>query len=154
MTTIILTVIITVIAYQLIIFIVSLADLYDNEKMQLVLCGVWSLVMFIIVYPIVKLYRKCQLHWFNTHYTKCVFYSKREGKPNSSSYFYVKNTEIDKLNQDKSRTHYIELNPERKAKNLHDIHIRSNRGYGFLTDLSNPPIGTGYSSEYIAKWLK
>ena len=154
MTTIILTVIITIVAYQLIIFIVSLADLYDNEKMQLVLCCVWSLVMFIIVYPIVKLYRKCQLHWFNTHYTKCVFYSKREGKPNSSSYFYVRNTEIDKLNQDKSRTHYIELNPERKTKNLHDIHIRSNRGYGFLTDLSNPPIGTGYSSEYIAKWLK
>ena len=154
MITIILTVIITIVAYQLIIFIVSLADLYDNEKMQLVLCGVWSLVMFIIVYPIVKLYRKCQLHWFNTHYTKCVFYSKREGKPNSSSYFYVRNTEIDKLNQDKSKTHYVELNPERKAKNLHDIHIRSNRGYGFLTDLSNPPVGTGYSREYIAKWLK
>lgn len=154
MTTIILTVIITIIAYQLIIFIVSLADLYDNEKMQLALCGVWSLIMLFIVRPIAKLYQKCQLHWFNTHYTKCVFYTKREGKTNSSTYFYVKNTEIDKLNQDKSKTHYIELNPERKAKNLHDIHIRSNRGYGFLTDLSNPPIGTGYSSEYIAKWLK
>ena len=67
MTTIILTVIITIIAYQLIIFIVSLADLYDNEKMQLVLCGVWSLIMLIIVRPIVKLYRKCLLRWFNTH---------------------------------------------------------------------------------------
>ena len=29
-----------------------------------------------------------------------------------------------------------------------------NRGYGFLTDLSNPPVGTGYSGDYIAKWLK
>ena len=154
MTTIILTAIITVIIYQLIIFIVSLADLYDNEKMQLALCGVWSLVMFIIVRPIAKLYQRCQLHWFNTHYTKCVFYTKREEKTNSSTYFYVKNTEIDKLNQDKSKTHYVELNPERKAKNLHDIHIRRNRGYGFLTDLSNPPIGTGYSGDYIAKWLK
>lgn len=154
MTTVILTAIITIIVYQLIIFIISLADLYDNEKMQLALCGVWSLIMFIIVRPIVKLYQKCQLHWFNTHYTKCVFYTKREGKANSSSYFYVKNTEINKLNQDKSKTHYIELNPEKKAKNLHDIHVRRNRGYGFLTDLSNPPIGTGYSGDYIAKWLK
>lgn len=154
MTTIILTATITIIIYQLIIFIVSLADLYDNEKMQLALCGVWSLVMLVIVRPIVKLYQKGQLHWFNTHYTKCVFYTQREGKPKSSTYFYVKNTEIDKLNQDKSKTYYIELNPERKAKNLHDIHIRRNRGYGFLTDLSNPPIDTGYSGDYIAKWLK
>lgn len=154
MTTIILTVIITVIAYQLIIFIVSLADLYDNEKMQLALCGVWSLIMFIIVRPIVKLYLKCQLHWFNAHYTNCAFYTKREGKTDSATFFYVKNTEINKLNQDKNKTHYIKINPERKAKNLHDIHIRRNRGYGFLTDLTNPPTGTGYSREYIAKWLK
>lgn len=154
MTTIILTVIITIVAYQLIIFIISLADLYDNEKMQLVLCGVWSLIMLVIVRPIVKLYLKCQLHWFNAHYTNCAFYTKREGKTDSATYFYVKNTEIDKLNQDKDKTHYIKVNPERKAKNLHDIHIRRNRGYGFLTDLTNPPTGTGYSSDYIAKWLK
>lgn len=152
MSSIILTVIITVIVYQLIIFIVSLADLYDNEKMQLALCGVWSLIMLIIVRPIVILYQKCQLRWFNTHYTKCVFYTK--GKTNSPFHFYVRNTEIDKLNQDKNKTYYIELNPEKKAKNLHDIHIRSNRGWGFLTNLSNPPIGTGYSGDYIAKWLK
>ena len=154
MTTIILTVIITIIIYQLIIFIVSLVDLYDNEKMQLALCGVWSLITFVIVRPIVKLYQKCLLRWFNTHYTKCIFYTKKEGKVKSSTYFYVKNTEIDKLNQDKNKTYYIELNPEKKAKNLHDIHIRRNRGYGFLTDLSNPPIGTGYSGNYIARWLK
>lgn len=154
MTTIILTAIITIIIYQLIIFIVSLTGLYDNEKMQLALCGVWSLVMLVIVRPIVKLYQKGRLHWFNTHYTNCALYTQREGKPKSSTYFYVKNTEIDKLNQDKSKTYYIELNPERKAKNLHDVHIRRNRGYGFLTDLSNPPIDTGYSGDYIAKWLK
>ncbi len=154
MTTIILTVIITIIAYQLIIFIVSLADLYDNENMQLVLCGVWSLIMLVIVRPIVKLYRRCKLCWFNTHYTRCIFHTKREGKTDSPFYFYVKNTEIDKLNQDKSKTRYIELNPERKAKNLLDVHIKRNRGSGFLTDLSNPPIGTGYSGDYIAQWLK
>ena len=154
MTTIILTVIITIIVYQLIIFIVSLADLYDNEKIQVVLCGVWSLIAFVIVRPIIKLYLKCQLHWFNTHYTKCIFHTKREKKTDSLTHFYVKNTEIDKLNQDKSKSHYIELVPEKKARNLHDIHIRKNRGYGFLTDLTNPPVGTGYSSDYIAKWLK
>ena len=154
MTTIILTVIITIIAYQLIIFIVSLADLYDNEKMQLALCGVWSLIAFIIVRPIIKLYLKCQLHWFNTHYTNCAFYTKREGRTDSVTHFYVKNTEIDKLNQDENKTYYIKINLERKAKNLHGVHIRRNRGSGFLTDLSNPPTGTGYSGEYIAKWLK
>jgi hypothetical protein len=154
MTTIILTIIITIIAYQLIIFIVSLADLYDNENMQLVLCGVWSLILLVIVRPIVKLYRKCQLRWFNTHYTRCIFHTKREGKTDSPFYFYVKNTEIDKLNQDKSKTRYIELNPERKAKNLLDVHIKRNRGSGFLTDLSNPPTYSGYSGDYIAQWLK
>lgn len=154
MTTIILTVIITVVVYQLIIFIVSLADLYDNEKMQLVLCGVWSLVIFVVVRPIVKLYQKCKLHWFNAHYTNCAFHVKREGKTDLPTYFYVKNTEIDKLNQDKNKTYYIEVNLERKAKNLHDAHIKRNRGGGFLTDLTNPPIGSGYSGDYIAKWLK
>lgn len=152
--TIILTVIITIIAYQLIIFIVSLMDLYDNEKMQLALCGVWSLIMFVIVRPIVKLYQRCQLHWFNTHYTKCVFYAKREGKKNNSTIFYVKNTEIDKLNQDENRTNYVELKTEEKAKSLYGIHIKENRGSGFLTDLSNPPTHSGFTSDHIAKWLK
>ena len=72
MTTIILTVIITIVVYQLIIFIVSLADLYNNEKMQLVLCGVWSLIIFVVVRPIIKFYQKCKLHWFNAHYTNCI----------------------------------------------------------------------------------
>mgnify|MGYP003414040934 FL=1 len=154
MTTIILTVIITIIAYQLIIFIVSLADLYDNEKMQVVLCGVWSLIAFLIVRPIIKFYLWCRLQWFNTHYTNCAFYAKREGRTDSATYFYVKNTEIDKLNQDENKTRYVKINPERKAKNLYGIHIRKNRGSGFLTDLTNPPTGTGYSGDYIAKWLK
>lgn len=154
MTTIILTIIITIVAYQLIIFIVSLADLYDNEKIQLVLCGVWTLFVFIIIRPIVKFYRECQLLWFNAHYTRCIFNTKREGKTDLPTYFYVKNTEIGKLNQDKNRTNYVELKPEEKAKNLYRIHIKENRGCGFLTDLSNPPSGSGYSSEYIAKWLK
>lgn len=150
----ILTIIITIIAYQLIIFSVSLADLYDDEKVQLVLCGFWSLVTFIIVRPIVKLYRKCKLHWFNTHYTKCVFYTKREEKSPFTTIFYVKNTEIDKLNQDKSRINYIELKPEEKAKSLLGINIKRNRGSGFLTDLSNPPVHSGYTGDHIAKWLK
>lgn len=154
MTTIILTVIITIIAYQLIIFIVSLADLYDNEKMQVALCGVWSLIAFVIVRPIIKFYLWCRLQWFNTHYTNCAFYTKKEGRTDSATYFYVKNTEIDKLNQDESKIHYVKINTERKAKNLYGIHIRRNRGSGFLTDLTNPPTGTGYSSDYIAKWLK
>lgn len=152
--TIILTVVITIIAYQLIIFIVSLADLYDNEKMQFALCGVWSLFTFIIIRPIVKLYEKCQLHWFNTHYTKCVFYTKREGKTTFPTIFYVKNTEINKLSQDENRTNYIELKPEEKAKSLLGMNIKRNRGSGYLTDLSNPPIHSGYTSDHIAKWLK
>lgn len=154
MPTIILTVIITIIAYQFIIFIVSLVDLYDNEKMQLALCGVWTLIMFIFVRPIVKFYRECQLLWFNAHYTRCIFNTKREGKTDLSTYFYVKNTEIGKLNQDKNKTYYVELNPENKARSLYGIHIKENRGSGFLTDLSNPPSLSGYSSEHIAKWLK
>jgi len=154
MTTIILTIIITIIAYQLIIFIVSLANLYDNEKIQYALCGVWTLIVFIFIRPIVKFYRKCQLLWFNTHYTKCVFHTKREDKTDLPFYFYVKNTEIDKLNQDKNRTNYVELKPKEKAKSLYGIHIKINKGSGFLTDLSNPPIRSGYTSEYIAKWLK
>lgn len=152
--TIILTVVITIIAYQLVIFIVSLMDLYDNEKMQFALCGVWSLFTFIIIRPIIKLYEKCQLHWFNTHYTKCVFYIKREGKTTFSTIFYVKNTEIDKLSQDENRTNYIELKPEEKAKSLLGMNIKRNRGSGYLTDLSNPPIHSGYTSDHIAKWLK
>lgn len=154
MTTIILTIIITIIAYQLIIFIVSLADLYDNEKVQFALCGIWTLVVYIVVRPIVELYRKCQLHWFNTHYTKCIFCTKREGKSTLSTVFYVKNTEIDKLSQDESRTNYVELKPEEKAKSLYGIHIKINKGSGFLTDLSNPPTHSGFTSDYIAKWLK
>lgn len=152
--TIILTVIITIIAYQLIIFIVSLVDLYDNENIQLALCGVWTLITFIIIRPIVKLYQKCQLHWFNTHYTKCIFYTKREGKSTLSTVFYVKNTEIDKLSQDENRTNYVELKPEEKAKGIYGMNIKRNRGTGFLTDLSNPPVHSGFTGDHIAKWLK
>ena len=156
MTTIILTAIITIIVYQFIIFVFSLTGKYDNEKVQIALCGVWSLVSLIFIRGITKLYRKYKLQWFNTHFTYCIFHNNtiKDKKIGTTFAFYVKNTEIKKLNQDETKTYYIEIAPNYKAKNLNGINIRKNKSWEFLIDLSNPPCRSGYSGDYIAKWLK
>lgn len=152
----IITILITIIAYQFIIFVLSLANKYDNEKVQIALCGVWSIIGLVFIRNIAKLYRKYKLHWFNTHFTRCVFHNnERKFKRVGATFvFYVKNTEIEKLNQDETKTYYIELTPEHKAKNIDGMNFRKNRGQDFLIDLNNPPYWSGYSGDYIAKWLK
>ena len=89
MTTII-TIIITVIACQFILFIILLCDKLDNEKVQIGLCGVWSVIGLIFIRGCATIFRKLRLRNFNKKYTRCEFMDTTVEGKYKKTVFYVK----------------------------------------------------------------
>lgn len=146
------TVLITIVACQLILFVLMLLGKEDDEKVLIVLCGIWSIFGFTILRGVVQLYHKLNTIWFNKNFTRCRFYGFSDG---SYSIIYVRNTEIDKLNKDNTKRYYIEEDPK-PLKSLYyaQMHIRRNKGRDFINDIDNPPSFSGFSKEYVANWKK
>jgi hypothetical protein len=142
----IITIILTVIACQLILFILLYTNILDNEKVQIFLCGIWSLLFFIFVGGTIFFYRKIKLYNFNRKYVSCDFYTKE--KRNLSA--YVKRTEIHKLNTNIKAEHYIKIT-EKKAKNLTGINYRKNTCSSIINNLTIPP--ESYSADYFIKYM-
>lgn len=149
MTTII-TVIITVIACQFILFITLLCDKLDNEKVQIGLCGVWSVIGLIFIRGGATIFRKLRLRHFNKKYTRCEFMDTTLEKRYQKTVFYVKSTEVVKLNTNTNDTHYVVITSDKKAKSMPD-NYKSNRNQSVMNDLTNPPIG--WDAEYISQYM-
>ena len=142
----IITIILTVIACQLILFILLYTDVFDNEKVQIFLCGIWSLLFFVFVGGTIFFYRKIKLYNFNRKYVSCDFYTGE--KRNFGA--FVKKTEVHKLNTDTKAEHYIRI-VERKAKNLNGINYRKNTCSSIINNLAIPP--ETYSVDYFRKYM-
>ena len=151
MITIILTVIITIIAYQLILFIIALANKLDNEKVQIAICGVWSLLWIIFVGGGYAIYKRLRLKWFNKHYSYCTFYDKENSKHNFSA--YVKNQDNNALlNFDMSKRYYVRFDYQHKAKNLDGVYLKRNNNQDIINDLLNPP--TGFTKDFFKRYMR
>ena len=149
MTTII-TVIITVIACQFILFIILLCDKLDNEKVQIGLCGVWSVIGLVFISGGATIFRKLRLRNFNKKYTRCEFMDTTVEEKYKKTVFYVKSTEIVKLNTNTNDTYYIVITSNKKAKSM-PYNYKNNRNQSVINDLTNPPIG--WDAEYISKYM-
>ena len=168
MTTII-TIIITVIACQFILFITLLCDKLDNEKMQIGLCGVWSVIGLIFIRGCATIFRRLRLRNFNKKYTRCEFMNTTVEGKNKKTVFYVKSTEIVKLNTNTNNTYYVVITSNKKAKSMYSpcrcsptllwiffelpipYNYKNNRNQSVINDLTNPPIG--WDAEYISKYM-
>lgn len=136
MNTIIITAVVTLVAFQFIIFLILLANKLDNEIVQMLLCGVWTLFGLLFIRGGYVLYKKIKLIWFNRNYSYCTFHNKKENK---SSGVYVRNHENNGLlNYDHSKDYYVEFDFEHKAKNLGGINIKKNDNWLIISDLFNP----------------
>ena len=149
MTTII-TIIITVIACQFILFIILLCDKLDNEKVQISLCGVWSVIGLVFISGGATIFRKLRLRNFNKKYTRCEFMDTTVEEKYKKTVFYVKSTEIVKLNTNTNDTYYIVITSNKKAKSM-PYNYKNNRNQSVINDLTNPPIG--WDAEYISKYM-
>ena len=149
MTTII-TVIITVIACQFILFIILLCDKLDNEKVQIGLCGVWSVIGLVFISGGATIFRKLRLRNFNKKYTRCEFMDTTVEERYKKTVFYVKSTEIVKLNTNTNNTYYVVITTNKKAKSM-PYNYKNNRNQSVINDLTNPPIG--WDAEYISKYM-
>ena len=149
MTTII-TVIITVIACQFILFIILLCDKLDNEKVQIGLCGVWSVIGLVFISGGATIFRKLRLRNFNKKYTRCEFMDTTVEERYKKTVFYVKSTEIAKLNTNTNDTYYVVITSDKKAKSM-PYNYKNNRNQSVINDLTNPPIG--WDAEYISKYM-
>lgn len=149
MTTII-TVIITVIVCQFILFIILLCDKLDNEKMQIGLCGVWSVIGLVFISGGATIFRKLRLRNFNKKYTRCEFIDTTVEERYKKTVFYVKSTEIVKLNTNTNNTYYVVITSNKKAKSM-PYNYKNNRNQSVINDLTNPPIG--WDAEYISKYM-
>ena len=146
------TVLITVVACQFVLFVLMLLGKEDDEKILVILCGIWSLFAFTFLRGAVWLYNKLNAIWFNKNYTRCKFYYGTHKYDYHS--IYVKNTEIDKLNTDDTKKYHIEIDPKPLKRLDYYMHPKRNKGPNFLNDVDNPPLRSGYSKEYIAEWKK
>ena len=149
MTTII-TIIITVIACQFILFITFLCDKLDNEKVQIGLCGVWSVIGLIFIRGCATIFRRLRLRNFNKKYTRCEFMDTTVEERYKKTVFYVKSTEIVKLNTNTNNTYYVVITSNKKAKSM-PYNYKNNRNQSVINDLTNPPIG--WDAEYISKYM-
>ena len=149
MTTII-TIIITVIACQFILFITLLCDKLDNEKVQIGLCGVWSVIGLIFIRGCATIFRKLRFRNFNKKYTRCEFMSTTVEGKYKKTVFYVKSTEIVKLNTNTNNTYYVVITSDKKVKSM-PHNYKNNRNQYVINDLTNPPIG--WDAEYISKYM-
>ena len=149
MTTII-TVIITVIVCQFILFIILLCDKLDNEKVQIGLCGVWSVIGLVFISGGATIFRKLRLRNFNKKYTRCEFIDTTVEERYKKTVFYVKSTEIVKLNTNTNNTYYVVITSNKKAKSM-PYNYKNNRNQSVINDLTNPPIG--WDAEYISKYM-
>ena len=149
MTTII-TIIITVIACQFILFITLLCDKLDNEKVQIGLCGVWSVIGLIFIRGCATIFRRLRLRNFNKKYTRCEFMDTTVEERYKKTVFYVKSTEIVKLNTNTNNTYYVVITSNKKAKSM-PYNYKNNRNQSVINDLTNPPIG--WDAEYISKYM-
>lgn len=149
MTTII-TVIITVIACQFILFITLLCDKLDNEKVQIGLCGVWSVIGLIFIRGGATIFRKLRLRNFNKKYTRCEFMDTTVEERYKKTVFYVKSTEVVKLNTNTNNTYYVVITSDKKAKSM-PYNYKNNRNQSVINDLTNPPIG--WDAEYISQYM-
>ena len=149
MTTII-TIIITVIACQFILFITLLCDKLDNEKVQIGLCGVWSVLGLVFIRGGAMIFRKLRLRHFNKKYTCCEFIDTTVEERYKKTVFYVKSTEIVKLNTNTNDTYYVVITSDKKAKSM-PYNYKNNRNQSVINDLTNPPIG--WDAEYISKYM-
>lgn len=149
MTTII-TVIITVIVCQFILFIILLCDKLDNEKVQIGLCGVWSVIGLVFISGGATIFRKLRLRNFNKKYTRCEFIDTTVEERYKKTVFYVKSTEIAKLNTNTNDIYYVVITSDKKAKSM-PYNYKNNRNQSVINDLTNPPIG--WDAEYISKYM-
>ena len=149
MTTII-TVIITVIVCQFILFIILLCDKLDNEKVQIGLCGVWSVIGLVFISGGATIFRKLRLRNFNKKYTSCEFIDTTVEERYKKTVFYVKSTEIAKLNTNTNDIYYVVITSDKKAKSM-PYNYKNNRNQSVINDLTNPPIG--WDAEYISKYM-
>ena len=149
MTTII-TVIITVIVCQFILFIIILCDKLDNEKVQIGLCGVWSVIGLVFISGGATIFRKLRLRNFNKKYTRCEFIDTTVEERYKKTVFYVKSTEIAKLNTNTNDIYYVVITSNKKAKSM-PYNYKNNRNQSVINDLTNPPIG--WDAEYISKYM-
>ena len=149
MTTII-TIIITMIACQFILFITLLCGKLDNEKVQIGLCGVWSVIGLIFIRGCATIFRRLRLRNFNKKYTRCEFMDTTVEGKYKKTVFYVKSTEIVKLNTNTNNTYYVVITSNKKAKSM-PYNYKNNRNQSVINDLTNPPIG--WDAEYISKYM-
>ena len=145
----IITILLTIIAYQFILFIVLLTDKWDNEKIAIILCGVWYLLGMVFVRIPYEIYQKLKVKWFNKHYSYCIFFVN--GKEVRGA--YIKNQYGNHLlNYDTTKDHYVRFDYEHKAKNLRNVNLKSNRNQDIVNDLFNPP--RGWTIKYIKQFMR
>lgn len=146
--TILLTVIITILAYQLILFVMAG---FTNDEEKVIIAGscVWYFLWAVVGGGLYRLIGKIITIWFNRNYTYYHFCYKGL----CVSGFYVKNG-IALLQRDTSKDYYVE-ETDRKANNLCNYGLHkffNNRLNVVIKDFNNPP--KGYTSDYLKQFTK
>ena len=137
--------------WQILIFLLLLFDKLDNDTMQIVSTGIWGLLWFIVVKPIIFIINKIRIIIFNKKCVRLSFWRIYTDGLYYSTTFWAKQDVIEKL--------YITDNPQKENRNcvqIVDMKIEKNLPYRdeILTFDKLKNGHKGWTADFLHTFLK
>lgn len=110
--------------WQVFIFLLLLFDKLDNDTAQIVSTGIWGLLWFIVIKPIVFIINKIRITIFNKKYVRLSFWRVYTSGLHYCTTFWAKQDVVEKL--------YITDNPQKESRDcvqIIDMKIKKNLPY-------------------------
>lgn len=137
--------------WQVFIFLLLLFDKLDNDAIQIASTGVWGLLWFIIVKPIIFIINKIRIAIFNKKYVRLSFWRVYTSGLYYCATFWAKQDVVEKL--------YITNDPQKENRNcvqIIDMKIKKNLPYRdeILTPDKLENGCKGWTADFFHKFLK
>lgn len=137
--------------WQVFIFLLLLFDKLDNDTMQIISTGIWGLLWFIVIKPIIFIVNKIRIVIFNKKHVRLSFWRAYTGGLYYSTTFWAKQDVVEKL--------YITDDPQKENRNcvqIIDMKIEKNLPYRdeilTLDKLENGY--KGWTADFLHTFLK
>lgn len=137
--------------WQAIIFLLTLLGNPDSDIQQMCYCGIWSLLFFIIVKPIIHLVYKIRIAIFNKKYVRLSFWRAYTGGLDYCTTFWAKQDVVEKL--------YITDNPQEENRNsVQIINIKIEKNLPYRDEILTPDKlengCKGWTADFFHKFMK
>lgn len=138
--------------WQAFIFLLLLFDKLDNDIIQITSTGIWGLLWFIIVKPIILIANKIRITIFNKKYVRLSFWRRYDsGLIDYCTTFWAKSDIVEKL--------YITDNPQKETRHcVQIVNMKIKKNLPYRDEILTPDKlengCKGWTADFLHKFLK